>query len=155
MTEEEVLSILSDKHSRDLFVPHCKTGPSWFVTSGQAILDAWVMPYSWTSPIIGYEVKVTRSDFRRDHKWMNYLQFCNLFYFVSPWGVLEEKDIPELAGLIWLTKTGRGIRYIKKAPSRWWHQIPTSVFQYVLMWRKECRPSVQNAEPASIHEALT
>ncbi len=142
MTEAEVLTVLAAKHTRDLFVPHCKTGPSWY-NDNQLILDAWVMPFSWTRPIIGYEVKVNRSDFRRDHKWVNYLSFCNLFYFVTPWGLLEEKDIPAEAGLIWLTKTGAGIRYIRKAPSRWWHQIPQSIFQYVIMWRKEATTAKQ------------
>lgn len=136
MTEDEVLKTLAAKHSRDLFIPHCKVGPSWYAT-GLSILDAWVMPLSWTRPIIGYEVKVSRSDFKRDRKWWGYLQYTNVFYFVTPWGLLEAKEIPEEAGLIWLTKTGSGIRYMKKAPARWWHQIPQGIFQYVLMWRRD------------------
>lgn len=95
------------------------------------------MPYSWVKPIIGYEVKISRGDFRRDRKWAGYLEYCNVFYFVTPWGLLQPEEIPAEAGLIWITKTGAGIRYQKKAPSRWWHQIPQSIFQYVLMWRKE------------------
>jgi hypothetical protein len=138
VTEDDILQILASKHTRDLFFPHCKTGPSWFAT-GQLILDGWVMPMSWTKPIIGYEVKVSRSDFRRDHKWCQYLEFCNVFYFVCPWGLLEAKDVPEQAGLIWTTKTGSGIRYLKKSPLRCYHQIPQSIFQYVLMWRRDNR----------------
>ncbi|HXK36903.1 MAG TPA: MmcB family DNA repair protein [Candidatus Paceibacterota bacterium] len=134
-TEDDVLKILKAKHTCDLFVAHCKVGASWY--GGSLILDAWVMPYSWTRPIVGYEVKISRGDFRRDGKWRNYLQYCNLFYFVTPWGLIQPAEVPEDAGLIWVTKTGAGIRYKKTAPSRWWHQIPQGIFQYVLMWRKE------------------
>lgn len=150
ITEQQIIDILASKHTRDLFVAHCKTGPSYgenwvrcsqcgypvkFKNSG-TILDAWVMRYSWVKPIIGYEVKISRGDFRRDRKWMGYLEYCNVFYFVTPWGLIQPNEVPEEAGLIWTTKTGAGIRYQKKAPSRWWHQIPQGIFQYVLMWRK-------------------
>lgn len=129
MTEAQILDVLASKHTRDLFVPHCKTGPSWGSTGHCAcgrkypsfgfILDAWVMPFSWTKPIRGYEIKVSASDFRRDRKWIGYLKYCNLFYFVCPWGVIPPGLVPEEAGLIYVTKTGAGIRYIKSAPSRW------------------------------------
>ncbi len=133
VTEQSIIDILAKKHIGDIFVPHCKTGP-W---NGFAILDAWVMPFSWVKPIIGYEVKISRSDFLRDRKWTRYLEYCNVFYFVTPWGLIDSREVPEEAGLIWTTKTGEGIRYQKKAPSRWWHGIPQSVFKYVLMWRIE------------------
>lgn len=136
ISEQHILDILASKHTRDIFVPHCKTGPSWY--SGPLILDAWVMPFSWTRPIIGYEIKISNSDFRRDRKWPGYLQYCNLFYFVCPWGLIDKRQVPDEAGLIYLSKTGAAIRYIKRAPSRWWHMIPQGIFQYVLMWRKEC-----------------
>ena len=122
ITEQQILDVLASKHTRDLFVPHCKTGPSWY--SRPMILDAWVMPFSWAKPIRGYEIKVSASDFRRDRKWIGYLEYCNLFYFVCPWGVIPPGLVPEEAGLIYVTKTGSGIRYIKSAPSHWWHSIP-------------------------------
>lgn len=116
VTEQQILDVLASKHTRDIFVPHCKIGQSY--GNGQLILDAWVMPFSWTKPIIGYEVKVSRGDFRRDRKWAGYLQYCNLFYFVTPWGLIGKGEIPEEAGLIYLTKTGSSLRYIKRAPNR-------------------------------------
>ena len=103
MIEKDVLDILAGKHTHDLFISHCKTGP-W---QGNAILDAWVMPYSWTKPIIGYEVKINRQDFRRDKKWEKYLEYCNIFYFVTPWGLINIEEVPSEAGLIWITKTKR------------------------------------------------
>jgi len=144
ITEQAIIDTLESKHTRDLFVPHCKTGPSLYCKGG-LILDAWVMPYSWTKPIIGYEVKINRSDFRRDKKWVGYLQYCNLFYFVVPWGLLSKTEIPKEAGLMYLTKTGKSFRYIKRAPSRWWHGIPQEIFMYILMWR---RAMIKNGEGA-------
>ena len=144
ITEQHILDVLKSKHTRDIFVPHCKVGPSYGGNSGGSlILDAWVMPFSWTRPIIGYEVKVSRSDFRRDRKWPGYLQYCNLFYFVVPWGLIEPKEVPEEAGLCYLTKSQTAIRYMKRAPSRWWHGIPQGIFQYVLMWRKQAIAEVE------------
>ena len=137
-TEQSILDILAKKHTGDIFVPHCKTGPTWYA-SECPVLDAWVMSRSWTKPIIGYEVKISRSDFKRDRKWTSYLEFCNLFFFVTPWGLIQPEEVPEEAGLIWTTKTGQGIRYKKPAQSRWWHQIPQSLFMYLLMWRTVAR----------------
>jgi len=139
MTEDDMLRVLAAKHSRDLFVPHCKTGSTYM--SPGPILDAWVMPYSWTRPIIGYEVKVSRSDFHRDQKWRAYLRYCNLFFFVTPWELIRADEVPEEAGLIWVTKTGAGLRYKKHALPNWHHAIPQTIFQYVLMWRKEAAPT--------------
>jgi len=149
ISEQYIIDVLASKHTQDLFVPHCKVGPSYGFSnisycacgrihrnSNLLILDAWVMPYSWVKPIIGYEIKVSRQDFKRDKKWARYLEFCNLFYFVVPWGLIDVKEIPEEAGLVYLTKSQTSLRYIKRPPIRWWHQIPPSIFQYVLMWRK-------------------
>lgn len=133
--EAKILEILAAKHTQDLFVPHCKTGSTFM--GNARIIDAWVMPYSWTKPIIAYEVKCSRSDYLRDTKWRTYLEFCNSFYFVCPHGVLEVRDMPPDVGLIWISKTGSAIRYQRRATSHYFHNIPQSVFQYVLMWRKE------------------
>ncbi len=142
MTEVDILGILREKHTNDLFVHHCKVGPSY--GNGQLILDAWVMPFSWTKPIKAYEIKVNKSDFRRDHKWRSYLFYCNLFYFVVPWGLIEKQEVPEPAGLIYITKTGSGIRYIKRPEPMWHNDIPRGIFQYVLMWRRQ---ELMNNEP--------
>jgi hypothetical protein len=136
VTEQEILDVLEAKHTKDLFVSHCKVGPSY--GNGQLIMDAWVMPYSWVKPIRAYEVKTSRSDFRRDRKWRQYLFFCHKFYFVVPWGMIDKREIPPPAGLIYVTKTGKSIRYIVHAQSMWRNEIPSTVFQYVLMWRREC-----------------
>jgi hypothetical protein len=71
----DILKLLSEKHSEDVFVPECKNGSTWLSTHLR--LDAWVMNRSWTKlKFTGYEIKVSRQDFLRDDthdiKWHNY-----------------------------------------------------------------------------------
>jgi len=134
ITEAEITQLLAAKHWKDIFVAQCKTGASW-MGAGGPILDAWVMPKSWVKPTTGYEIKITRNDFKRDRKWQSYLEYCHLFYFVTPHGLIAPHEVPEEAGLCYVTKNQQAIRTVKKAPFRWWHRIPMSIFQYVLMWR--------------------
>ncbi|GAG15780.1 unnamed protein product, partial [marine sediment metagenome] len=79
VSAREIVRLLNNRHSEDIFVDECKNGPTWF--GSHLRLDAWVMKRKW-SPIttIGYEVKVSRSDFLNDDKWQGYLQYCNQFY---------------------------------------------------------------------------
>jgi hypothetical protein len=59
-----LLKALAQRHKDDVFVPECKNGPTQ--TGSHRRLDAWVMLKTW-SPVtmIGYEIKVSRSDCRR------------------------------------------------------------------------------------------
>jgi len=133
ITEAEITQLLALKHWKDIFIAQCKTGSTY--VGRPRIIDAWVMPRSWVKPIIGYEIKISRADFRQDRKWREYLQYCHLFYFVTPYGLIAPYEIPPEAGLCYVTKNRQSIRTVKKAPFRWWHRIPMGVFQYVLMWR--------------------
>lgn len=49
-----------------------------------------------------YEVKISRSDFRRDNhdKQRQARLFSDRFYYVTPPGLLEKRDIPDWAGLL-------------------------------------------------------
>lgn len=51
--------------------------------------------------VIIYEVKSCLSDYRSDKKWHNYLDFCDLFYFVSTKDVIEviKNEVPSHVGL--------------------------------------------------------
>ena len=72
MRASDLLALLAKKHSADVFVPECKTGGTWAGTHLR--LDAWAMRRSWTHPTVwGYEIKVSRSDFLSDDKWVGYL----------------------------------------------------------------------------------
>ncbi len=49
----------------------------------------------------GYEVKVFRSDFKKDTKWTDYLPYCNQFYFVCPTNLIAANELPPEIGLIY------------------------------------------------------
>lgn len=133
MKAREILEALSLRHLGDVFVPECKIGPSCFV--GCPRLDAWVMKKSWTNPLtIGYEIKVSRGDFLSDNKWQSYLPYCNEFYFACPSKMIDKSEVPDVAGLLYLTSTGTRLICKKKAPYRD-VQIPEEVFRYILMAR--------------------
>ena len=44
----KIRQLLADKHSKDVFVPECKGGSTWF--SDHDRLDAWAMARSWKNP---------------------------------------------------------------------------------------------------------
>ena len=128
--EEEVLNLLSIRHRGDVFIPQCRTGPSF---EGVQIFDAWVVPSSWsTDKVFGYEVKVSRNDFLRDSKWQGYLPFCTDFYFVCPWKMISVDEVPEPAGLIWCSKNATRL-YTKKQATHRDVEIPKSIFKHALM----------------------
>ena len=133
ITAKDIESLLQNKHGEDIFIPQCKTGPSYGYNAGT--LDAWVMPKSWANMnCIGYEIKVARSDFLRDDKWKNYLPYCHSFYFVCPTDLIQPSELPPEAGLMWISPTGKRLYTKKKAPFRSL-EIPSQLFCYILMWR--------------------
>lgn len=126
--------LIDQKHHKDLVVSECKTGSSG---RGNNIFDVFVMRKSWSNfSTIGYEIKITRQDFLNDNKWQNYLPYCNEFYFVTPWGMINKNEIPENVGLYWVSKNSNRLFNKKKASYR---EITNddliSVFIYLLMWR--------------------
>ena len=96
MTENEVIRIIN-RHCTEQklkFFAHVYRGTKGYILDGFAISQAYR-----NMKTIGYEVKVSRSDFLRDDKWQNYLPVCNTFYFVSPPDVIHKDDLPEGIGL--------------------------------------------------------
>jgi hypothetical protein len=62
--------------------------------------SAWQSPkpaIGVANPIVGYEVKVSRSDYRRElanpHKRAGAVRFCNAFYFAVPDGLLKPDEL--------------------------------------------------------------
>ncbi len=140
ITANTINKLLQNRHAQDVYVSQCKTGASWssrfFKSQHQLlILDGWAMKKKWTKPlVIGYEIKVSRSDFMGDDKWQGYLPYCNELYFVSPPGVIMPTELPAEVGLIYISKTGTKLFEKKKAVYRD-VQIPESIFRYILMAR--------------------
>jgi hypothetical protein len=133
MTASTAISALAVKHAADVFVPECKDGPS--AGSSHFRMDAWAMLKSWSNwKSWGYEVKVSRSDYQQDKKWTAYLPYCNEFYFVCPAKMLQPSEVPDPAGLMWVSSTGNRILTKKKAAFRS-VVIPEEVYRYILMSR--------------------
>lgn len=134
MTASTIIELLAARHGVDLFVPECKVGGTWTSTGDALRLDAWAMRKSWTDwRCIGYEVKVSRSDFTRDRKWRRYLPYCHEFYFVCPAGLIRTDEVPDGAGLIWA-----GPRLRRKVTAPWHEPDPARLMRlmaYILMWR--------------------
>lgn len=137
LTADDIIKALARKHSREVFVPECKDGPSYGRGEmGLVRMDAWVMPRSWSKPwCTAYEVKVSRSDFLNDDKWTAYLELCHYFYFVCPWGLIQPDEVGTEVGLRWVTQTGSRVITKKKAPLRRDVIIPETLWRYVLMCR--------------------
>lgn len=99
VTAGQILSKLKAMHTQkpdpralpDAFYGEVKTGRT---QPGYLRLDAIAIKQSWKRPcIIGYEIKVKRSDFLRDKKWQNYQKYCHEFWFVCPPGIVKVEDL--------------------------------------------------------------
>ena len=134
ITSRDIEKAIDARHIDEIVVHQCKTGASG---SGVNIMDTWVMPKSWAHPdCTAYEIKVSRSDFMADKKWHKYLDYCNYFYFVCPWKMIDPKEVPYGAGLCYLSQTGTKLFTKVKAPRRA-VKIPEDLWRYVLMCRTE------------------
>ncbi len=134
ITADMIATLLHARHSDDIRVDQCKTGASW-TGPRVGIMDFWAMKRSWTSPdIFGYEIKVSRADFIRDDKWMQYLDYCNLFYFAAPQGIIEPGELPDNVGLVVASVNCKKM-YLKKKAAFRDVPIPKSLWRYLLMWR--------------------
>jgi hypothetical protein len=69
---------------------------------GSQRLDAWVIRPGYPAHTIGYEIKVSRSDFLQDNKWQNYLPYCDEFFFLCPQNLISALELPTEAGLIYV-----------------------------------------------------
>lgn len=132
MTADNLVRALAVKHAGDVFVAECNLGSSW---NACRRIDAWAMPKSW-SPLtfVGYEVKVSRSDFLRDEKWTDYLPVCHQLYFACPAKLIAAEELPADVGLMWLT----GSRFVTKRKAVRRTPDPAALVQlmaYVLMSR--------------------
>lgn len=141
---DHILEMLKQKHLEDVFVPECKDGSSGM---GYLRLDAWVMKKSWVHPLaIGYEIKVSRSDFVNDEKWRGYLPYCNEFYFVCPTGLISPDELPNDTGLLWLAKTGT--RLFKKKKPVYRNDTPDmlELYKYIVMCRSKIKRNTYDSD---------
>jgi len=145
-TSDMLMNLLAARHVDDVFIGECKNGPTW--SAAHRRLDAWVLRTTWRPwTTIGYEVKVSRADFRQDEKWSEYLPYVHQFFFVCPPGVIRLDELPPGVGLIWGNPSGTKL-HVKYMPER--HEPNADklckLMSYVLMNRLKqtdgCSPPI-------------
>ena len=135
-----IMRLLRERHAHDVFVEECKTGSTWM--SDHRRLDAWACRASWTQPLkTGYEVKVSRSDWKSDDKWPDYLAVCDRLYFVCPYGMIDPEEVDPRAGLIWAKNTHLATRRAAPVRAVEW---PADLLAYIVLCRSKVtrRPQV-------------
>jgi len=111
--------------------------------AGSRILDGWALLPTW-SPLttIGYEIKVSRSDWLQDQKYEDYRTGCHLFYVVAPKGIVQKAELPNGVGLIEPIGKGDGERLVMRVKGVRQQPDPSvlvHLMAHVLMWRKDDR----------------
>lgn len=137
VTSTDIKKALAKRHGdREFFIAECKNGPTAFGT-GLLQFDGIAIYKSWAHPrIVGYEVKVSRSDFLRDNKYSMYLPYCHEFYFVTPTGMVQRQEVEENIGLIWYNPATKALTTKKKAVNRD-IEISADMLLYIIMNRLE------------------
>lgn len=133
-TSGQLLALLRRRHSGEVFVAECKAGPV-----GSRIMDGFALLPTW-SPMtaIGYEVKVTRSDWLRDQKLHAYLPCCHQFYVVASKGIVQAGELPDGVGLMEPIGRGTGRRLVVRVKATRREADPQAlsrVLAYALLWR--------------------
>lgn len=108
----------------DALVADCDDTMIWAtelaLSTGARRCDFWTLA-PWQSKgyrATAYEIKVSRADYRRDthEKQREARLFSDLFYYVTPAGLLRTDEIPDWAGLIEISEGKK--RTIVPAPLR-------------------------------------
>lgn len=131
---------LANRHKSDSFFTEVKNGPT-HTAEELLIMDAVAFKKSWANPcIMGYEIKVSRSDFLGDDKWRGYLQYCNQFSFVCPKGLIELDELPEDIGLVYYNQEKDSLYTRRKATYRE-IEPPFGMMMYLIMrWDGQKHP---------------
>ena len=149
MTATQLQRLLKQRHTGDVYVPECKMG-----AAGSRSLDGWALLPTW-SPLttIGYEIKVSRSDWLQDQKFEFYRSVCHLFFVVAPKGVAALAELPQGVGLLEPIGKGTGMRLVMRSkPVR---QEPDGdklvrLMAHVLMWRRDISEAPDRPRRAEI-----
>lgn len=133
MSAFEIKQALAKRHgNREFFITECKTGPT---RPGMLQFDGLAIYKSWAHPnIVGYEIKVSRSDFLRDAKYTRYMPYCHELYFVTPTGMVQRQEVEENIGLIWYNPATGNLTTKKKAIHRN-IEISSELLLYIIMNR--------------------
>ena len=112
-------------------------GAQGMARNGDHRVDAWAMD-TWASSKfnkVAFEVKVSRSDFKRElaqpKKRLGAMAVSNQFYFVVPAALVEPSEVPEDCGLLWVDVNGK-VHEQKKAPLRSSNPLPAGFMAMIL-----------------------
>ena len=72
----------------------------WLYNQGFIVASEVVLPNKKRADVIGYnvekiiiiEVKSSKVDYRQDHKWTEYLPYCDEFYFFLDFHAVDQTD---------------------------------------------------------------
>ena len=133
VTGYDIKAALARKHkNREFFITECKNGPTG---TGLLQFDGLAIYKSWAHPcIVGYEIKISRSDFLRDNKFYLYLPYVHEFYFVVPTGLIDRNELPTEVGLMYYNPTTKAVITKKKATHRK-IEISADMMLYIIMNR--------------------
>ncbi len=134
VTARDIKIALAKKHRTEFFLTEVKNGPTQY-GSGLLQFDAVAIYKSWAHPrIVGYEIKVSRSDFLKDNKYSLYLPYFHEFYFVVPSGMVQRHEVEENIGLIWCNPATGSL--ITKKKAIWRNiEIDANMLLYIIMNR--------------------
>lgn len=133
---DHIAHALQNKHAEDAFFTQVKNGPT-HTSTNLLIMDAVAIKRSWSKPCItGYEIKVNRSDFTRDEKWVYYRQYCHRMYLACPTGLIAPEELPDDTGLIWYNPEKKSLYTKKKALFRD-IELPVEMLYYLVICRHD------------------
>lgn len=131
MQSDRVLMVLQKRHPNDLWFTEVRDGASW--NRSHHRLDALAIRPSWSDPrFVGYEVKVARSDFLRDDKWLAYLPLTHQFSFACPWEMIQRTELPDAVGLYWVREDGT-LKQVRKPVLRPMEGLPTDLLYHLVL----------------------
>lgn len=103
----------ADEVARGLRGRHPDLSGEWLTYRECWRIDFFAM-HAWPTrkhARVGYEIKVSRADFRTElkkpGKRMNAVDLCNEFYFATPADLVQVHEVPEDCGLVWVAESGR------------------------------------------------
>lgn len=101
ITANQIADKLREKHRKDMCFEELRLSSGFANQSRVDFLALNVAP-STGNKCTAYEIKVSRSDFRRDSaiKQRGARLFSDLFYYIAPVDVIPPEEIPDWAGLI-------------------------------------------------------
>lgn len=135
VTARDLKIALAKKHRTEFFLTEVKNGPTMY--GGHLQFDAVAIYKSWAHPkIVGYEIKVSRSDFLKDNKYSLYLPYFHEFYFITPTGLVQRQEVENDIGLIWYNPEKGSLTTKKRAVYRN-IEIDAAMLLYIIFTRLE------------------